>query len=273
MNYKVIFLDLDGTCLNRQRQISKLNQEILTKLNKNGVKVIITTGRPYCSSLGFYYELNLDSYLISDNGATISKPNDPNFMQIAKTIPYRTHLKFFNAVKDITLSALFNIKHDVYIYEDKGYLDYFKNEVKYHNLFVGEFSKFSIAPTGTLYLIRLEDNQNFLGICKKFKNLRTHNWGVYDGKVLYEVYYYKNNKGVAVKRVLKLLKLKPKQALCFGDNNNDLPMFKSVGSPVAMQNATPELKKYARFVTSSSNDDDGIYHFLTSKLKLGTNNF
>ncbi len=43
----------------------------------------------------------------------------------------------------------------------------------------------------------------------------------------------------------------------FGDGHNDLPMFKAVGTPIAMANAQPEVKQ-AAVHTTTSNDDDGV---------------
>jgi len=45
--------------------------------------------------------------------------------------------------------------------------------------------------------------------------------------------------------------------LCFGDDFNDLGLFRACGHPVAMGNAIPELKAIAREVTRV-NDEDGV---------------
>ena len=44
-----------------------------------------------------------------------------------------------------------------------------------------------------------------------------------------------------------------------GDGMNDIPMLEYAGFAVAMENAYPEVKKYADFITLS-NDEDGVAH-------------
>lgn len=47
------------------------------------------------------------------------------------------------------------------------------------------------------------------------------------------------------------------QLAAFGDGENDIPMFKKVGLPIAVANATEDVKQYAKFI-STSNSDDGV---------------
>ena len=52
-------------------------------------------------------------------------------------------------------------------------------------------------------------------------------------------------------------------SVAFGDNYNDVEMLKYVGCGVAMGNAPDDVKKIANEITTS-NEDDGIYNFLTN---------
>ena len=49
--------------------------------------------------------------------------------------------------------------------------------------------------------------------------------------------------------------------ICCGDGFNDLSMIRYAGLGVAMENAQPEVKKEADFITYS-NDADGIAHVI-----------
>ncbi|MGL4868215.1 MAG: HAD family hydrolase, partial [Cetobacterium sp.] len=44
---KAVALDLDGTLLNDKKEISEKNRDVLKQLSKNGVQILIVTGRPY----------------------------------------------------------------------------------------------------------------------------------------------------------------------------------------------------------------------------------
>ncbi|WP_414950058.1 HAD family hydrolase [Levilactobacillus brevis] len=49
----------------------------------------------------------------------------------------------------------------------------------------------------------------------------------------------------------------------FGDGENDLPMFESVGTAIVMANATPEIQRVGRWVTKS-NAEDGVAYALNT---------
>ena len=47
MNFKAVFLDLDGTLLNDDKCLPRINIDALSQASENGVKIIIATGRNY----------------------------------------------------------------------------------------------------------------------------------------------------------------------------------------------------------------------------------
>jgi len=64
------------------------------------------------------------------------------------------------------------------------------------------------------------------------------------------------DKGEGVRHLLALLDIDPAHVLAIGDNENDLPMLKLVGMPVAMGNATASVKALAQW-TAPPIDEDG----------------
>ena len=74
-NIQLIATDLDGTLLNRNHQISEYNQNVIKKAAEMGIKIILSTGRPTSAATKFLYDLNIDTELISFNGAMITDKN------------------------------------------------------------------------------------------------------------------------------------------------------------------------------------------------------
>src|SRR4051794_34543115 len=75
----LIKLDIDGTSTNPD--FATLNprlNEVLQKLKKQGHKVCFTTGRNYLSALPFYEKVELDTFLVTYNGAFINNPSKNN---------------------------------------------------------------------------------------------------------------------------------------------------------------------------------------------------
>ena len=74
MSHKIIAVDLDGTLLNSQSQLSDFTKETIKKVSQKGHKVIIATGRPYRMAYHYYKELELDTPMINFNGSLTHLP-------------------------------------------------------------------------------------------------------------------------------------------------------------------------------------------------------
>ncbi|ELV05631.1 HAD family hydrolase, partial [Brachyspira hampsonii] len=71
-NIQLIASDLDGTLLNNNHQISEYNKNVIKEASKKWIKTILSTGRPTSAAHKFLAELNIDTELISFNGAMIT---------------------------------------------------------------------------------------------------------------------------------------------------------------------------------------------------------
>ena len=57
MTKKIIAVDLDGTLLNGESELSDFTKKTIKEISKKGHQVIIATGRPYRMAKDFYREL------------------------------------------------------------------------------------------------------------------------------------------------------------------------------------------------------------------------
>ncbi|MCJ7691249.1 MAG: HAD-IIB family hydrolase, partial [Clostridiaceae bacterium] len=72
--YKLIALDMDGTLLNDEKQISPANYEAIQQARGNGIKVVLASGRPLVGFKKYLEQLNLVSeqdYAVAFNGALV----------------------------------------------------------------------------------------------------------------------------------------------------------------------------------------------------------
>jgi Cof subfamily protein (haloacid dehalogenase superfamily) len=72
-----------------------------------------------------------------------------------------------------------------------------------------------------------------------------------------EIIPFGASKGEGVRILLEHYGIDSQESLAFGDGENDIEMFQTVGYGVAVDNARPELKKHAKLVTLS-NQEDGV---------------
>lgn len=69
-----------------------------------------------------------------------------------------------------------------------------------------------------------------------------------------------SGKDIGIQKILDYYQLDASQALAFGDGNNDIEMLQTVGTGVAMGNASSQVKEIADDICGHV-CDDGIYHY------------
>ena len=73
----------------------------------------------------------------------------------------------------------------------------------------------------------------------------------------FELYAKKNTKASGILTALKYLDIPVENSYAFGDERNDIEMLSTVGMGIAMGNAKDEVKKYAKKVTDTV-ENDGV---------------
>lgn len=267
-----IFVDLDGSLLNRKGQVSPKTKEYINKITALGHKVIITTGRPFIGAIDIYNTLELKTPIITDNGAFISNPSNKDFPKIRMPMLLEDSHKLFKLVKDITISALYNIDKYVYVYKLDERLRWLFHESQGAMVVEVPLDEVNEPPTGIIYTV-LEEHQAFFEtiINNHFPNITYRLWGIKDGICLFEVYVKENTKGNAIEKLIQLFKINRDYTIAFGDDLNDFDMLKTVGHGVAMLNSRNGLEMSTKYQTYLTNDEDGLVDYLEKVFNLWSN--
>ena len=69
------------------------------------------------------------------------------------------------------------------------------------------------------------------------------------------------DKAHSLGKLLASIGLTEEQMVCCGDGQNDITMIQAAGLGVAMENAQPDVKEAADYITKS-NDNDGVLHVI-----------
>lgn len=267
--YKVIVMDVDGTLANSEKKITINTKKTLIKLQKQGMILILASGRPTSGLMDFARELEMDKYhglLVSFNGSKIvdCTTNEVLFnetMSIDEGQAVLEHMKKFNVIP--------MIDKDDYLYVN----DVFNNEIEYNG------KSFNIieyeARGGKFKLCEKDDLANFANYpLNKILTAGEPNYLQDAYKEMMEpfkdtlscmftapFYFEFTAKGIdkakALESVLTKLGVNKEEIIAFGDGHNDASMVKYAGLGIAMDNAVQELKDIADYVTLS-NDEDGI---------------
>lgn len=266
---KYIFaVDLDGTLLNDNAELTDETIEYVRALDKDKYKFVITTGRPYLGMIKFYDQLGLDTYVICNSGTSVVKPNS-NFKSINHNIEKSLFLAFYNKSLDLLESAIFTDEEKCYIYNEQYNNEFFKHIQKGATIVSGDYNKTIVdGPSGGLFILKNGSDKKFLENCKEFEGrINVRCWGNFYGCDYYEYYQADFNKSTSLYDLLNLYNANVSQLVCFGDSINDSEMLMMTENGVCMINGKDDIKKYANYITKYDNNNNGVIRFIDEFIK------
>ena len=265
---EIIGIDLDDTLLDTDKKISQANIDAIKRVSQAGIKVVITTGRPYFRIIDFLKTIDLysdSSFAISYNGSLISNATKTLIIDDIK-LQHDDIVFIIEKLKKLGLH--FNIYQDEFIFSEEV-LPLIKKQKVFEGIV------FAIKPYDEL--LKIQDASKII-ICEhgetidKMRSLvETALEGRYNilrSTDLYlEILPKDANKGIALNKLMNYLQIDRTKAMAIGDEENDLPMFKYVDFKVAMANGNEELKRQASFITKSQNES-GVAFAIDELVKI-----
>lgn len=274
---KHVYFDMDGTLLNSNKEILSSSIETINKLKKLNIDVSIATGRPYYFTKKEINILEINSPIISCNGALIYSPkqneiisfnsiskedskyifqtlveNKATFLIYTTTEMFRykfnQHSKWFEWLDDTNNKRNENEKFIINDIEDTKSFNVQELDIIKFLIIYSEFSK-----------------QNYDQISKKLYYLRNI-YLVQSQANVVDVMPQGSNKGLGLKILNNKNIISLENTIVFGDADNDISMFKVARYSVAMGQSKEEIKQEALFVTDDNNSD-GISKFFDSIIK------
>ena len=255
MKYKLVVCDMDGTLLTSSHKISEYTANIIKQIEDKNVKFIIATGRPYLDARYYRDSLNLKSYLITSNGARAhDEDNNPIVVEnIPKELVKR--LLTYNVGKDIHRNIYLN---DDWIieYEIGGLIEFHKESGYGFN--IDDLSKYQNQEVAKVFF--LGENKEIEDLEKKMKKDFKDELSITVSSPFCLEFMKKGvNKAETLKKVLKILDIKPEEVIAFGDSMNDYKMLSLVGKPFIMGNANKRLiEALPNVEVIGNNNEDGI---------------
>ena len=67
---KAVFIDIDETLTNSQREITKETRDEIKRCVEKGIKIILASGRSRKEAMDFQEQIGTSPYIISSNGAS-----------------------------------------------------------------------------------------------------------------------------------------------------------------------------------------------------------
>lgn len=257
MNYKIVFSDIDGTLLNKERELSPATIEAIKKL-ENKVPFVLISARMPAAMRHLQKELGItDLPIICYNGGLILVDNEVRSSTVIES-DILEGLHRYNSKNNCHLSLyhmdewyvpqmdkwaqreINNTKITPQVKSNAETIDKWKSENK------GAHKIMAMGEEGHIDQIRNFLAESFPGQLHLYRSKDTY----------LEIAPSSISKFTAIEFLLKdHFKLSTEEAVAIGDNYNDVEMLKNIGYGVAVGNARPEALEAANVVAGNSIED------------------
>ena len=237
---KLIASDVDGTLVSDGGgKLDKRIVDMIKAVHDKGIHFAVASGRQWVSIENVFEEVKDKIFYISDNGAYIGVNGRSLF------------------VKNKDLIAVVADELSYYIEENNEFLiDWIRGGYRGRIELVDDLTKVENIIKISAY------SENVYGkaddIIEKYSDKLLVN---YAGEMWLDCTAKEVSKGNALKKLQEAFDIKENETMVFGDQANDVEMFKAAYYSFAVENAAPVAKKAARFM-ADSNENLGVLKIL-----------
>ena len=260
MKYKLLVLDVDGTLLNDEREISKRTLAALLKVQQMGVRIVLASGRPTYGLMPLAKTLELGNYggfILSYNGCQIIKAQNGEILFERRINPEM--LPYLEKKARKNGFAIFTY-HDDTLITDSPDNEYIKNEALLNNLKIIKEDEFSTAiDFAPCKCMLVSDKEKALiGLEQHWEKRLAGTLDAFRSEPYFlEVVPCGVNKANTLGALLEHLGVTREEVIAVGDGVCDVTMLQLAGMGVAMGHSQDSVKVCADYVTAS-NEEDGV---------------
>lgn len=229
---KLVALDMDGTLLNEQMVVSEENEAAIKQAVKQGVHVVLATGRPMPMVKDIAEQLELPSYLVTVNGGEIWTVGmellEQHYLETADIE------KMWNLAEEVGGFYVWMVSSENIYVNDRPVDFYSEKWLKFGCQSSDAEALERVKETLVAYSDRLEITNSYPD------NVEVNPIGI--------------NKAKALEKVCAKLGITMDNVMAVGDSLNDEKMIKAAGIGVAVGNAQEEIKEIADVIVESNND-------------------
>ena len=246
--YRLAAIDLDGTLLGPDKKVSKENAAAVRRLNENGAKVIIASGRRHQNSIRFQRQLELNGPIIACQGGLIRDGESGNVIE-AHFLPQTVSKEITNEGAKAGVRVIYYHLDHLYVAErDNEWIELYESRVGEKTEALPDLDRLDgrralkIVWYGDPLVLgsvrprmaeRYREKVDLLSTEKE--NLEFMPRGI--------------NKATALAKVAAELGVRAEETLAFGDGENDVQMLSWAGAGVAMRHGHSAAIAAARFVS------------------------
>ena len=259
MSYKIVFSDIDGTLLNKDRELSERTINAI-KAIKNEIPIVLISARMPAAMRQLQQQLGIeDQHIICYNGGFVIIDEQP-VSSTAISVPTIEELAKYNQKNNVHLSLYHADEWHVpeYDYWAKREENNTKvtPSIKHIHEVMDDWGKRELGAHKIMCMGDEEHIEDLFNFLQENYNDQLH---IYRSKSTYiEIANKQISKLTAIEYLLKNhYNLSLEETVAFGDNYNDVEMIEGVGMGIAVENGRDETKAVANKITDT-NLNDGV---------------
>ncbi|WP_441287650.1 Cof-type HAD-IIB family hydrolase [Sorangium sp. KYC3313] len=253
---KLLLTDVDGTLVTSDKRLTDRARASVERLRLAGVVFAIISGRPPRGMAMLNGPLALTTPIIAFNGGMFVTPDLATVLE-QRCLPA--------TVAEEVATALANAGLDVWVYRgsdwfirrrDAPHVTHEEQTVQFAPIVIDDLGG---VLANAVKIVGVSDDLALVARCEGELRQRL---GAQVSAARSQPYYLDvthpdANKAAALRWLSRALDVPLSQVACIGDMPNDVLMFGLAGLSIAMGNASPDVQRCARHVTTS-NDDEGF---------------
>lgn len=262
--------DLDGTLLNHNAVLSEYTKNELNKLISCGINFTVASGRTTDAIKEIMTDIELNIPIISFNGVIVYDIKQKSYIKV-HWLSAETVKNIVSILKSYNVSGfMYELKDDVLIsyyesLEQKPLYDFVQDrKTRYNSIFrqINDFD--NVSSKHIMYFTLVDAYDRIKPVYDALKKLTDINMSMVNNTYSDDLWFLEIFNAEASKQNAVMFLRKTygyKKIIGFGDNHNDLPMFKVCDLCVAVKNAKDEVKAVADHICKSY-DEDGVVKWI-----------
>jgi Cof subfamily protein (haloacid dehalogenase superfamily) len=275
---RLLGVDIDGTLLNPEFEISAADLSALRRAHAEGVEVVVVTGRRHTFALPIVQQLGFALWVISSNGAiTRSLAGETFHRDLLPVETCRSLCANMREFRGNTVLTFDTEAKGAIVLEHMNELSvsirrWLEKNLRYIDFVIPIEDSLTHDPVQAMFCGPIGRMQEALGVlasgnlAKDITVLRTE-YPVRDLSMV-DVLNQGCSKGHALERWANYRGIPREQVMAIGDNYNDIEMLAFAGRPFIMGNAAEELRRNGWALTLS-NDQNGVAAAIEQVLGAG----
>ena len=262
---RLLAVDIDGTLLNPQFQISAADMAALRRAREQGIEIILVTGRRHTFALPIAQQLGFDLWLVCCNGAVTRSLSGETFHR--DMLPLETCRKLCRVMQEFRAQTVLTFDKEVRGAIVLEHLEGMASSIQRWLEKNMEYIEFVIPieksliedPVQAMFCGTISHMHQALDVLEAcglpITVLRTE-YPIRDLSIV-DVLNAGCSKGHALERWANYRGIPRDEVMAIGDNYNDIEMLAFAGRPYIMGNASEELRDRG-WTRTRSNAENGV---------------